>query len=325
LTALPFMPSALLYFALSVVMTVALGATVLHWAGVPLTTAHVAGLGALLILSRPGLVNLFNGQVTLTAVFATYLAFWHAGTRPGAAASALALSTFKPTYGLPVGLLLALRGDRRVVVLGLAVALVVTLPAVARIAVASGGVGPMVEAVRDAYATRQTVAVKRPENSPFRIDAIALTGRTLGRSPTTAETLAIMAGILLAAGMALRRLRPVAERAGRLHGTSIGALATVLAFYHQSYDGLAVVLPLVVLSTRPDLEPWRSHPGWRSAALVCAAIPFVNYLATESAAARFGQPVLLAASSLNGLAILLAFAVHVRLAWRISFTGAHGR
>jgi hypothetical protein len=317
LTLLPFTASAVLYFALSAAVTVGLGAITLSWAGVPLTAARIAGIGALLILSRPGLVNLFNGQVTLIAVSATYLALWYAHTRPVLAGAALAVSTFKPTYGLPLAVLLALRADRRVVALGLVIACVVTLPAVARIAVASGGVVPMVDAVRDAYVTRQTVPRKRPENSPFRIDAIAFAGRTLGRSLGTVETLGIMAGILLAAGAALRRLRPGIERARRLHGASIAALATVAAFYHQSYDGLALVLPLVVLLARPDLEPWRSHPGWRWTALVCLAVPFVNYAATDSAAARFGQPVLLAASSVNGLAILLAFAAHVRLAWRV--------
>ena len=115
----------------------------------------------------------------------------------------------------------------------------------------------------------------------------------------------------------MRRLRPDADRARRLHATSIGSLAGVAAFYHQSYDGLALVLPLVVLLARPDLEPWRGRPAWRWAALALTALPFVNFLATRSAGARFGESMVLAASSVNGLAILAVLAVHVGLAWRM--------
>jgi hypothetical protein len=316
LTLLPFTPAAIVYFAVLVVLTIALCATVLHFAGIALTIARVAGLAAFVIFSRPGLVNLFSTQVTLQAVFATYLAFWHAATRPTLSAVSLAVATFKGTYGLPIALLMAARGDRRVVALGVVVAFLLTAPAVARIAVGVGGVAPFVESVRDTVSTRLTTTRKRPEHAPFRIDAVASVARTLGRTPTTPETLVIMAAILGPAAAALRRLRPYEDRARRLHATSIGAFAVVAAFYHQSYDGLALLLPLVVLLARPDLEPWRSHPGWRWTTLALVAVPFVNFLATDSAGDRFGNWVLLTASSVNGFAIVAALAVYVGLAWR---------
>ena len=317
LTALAFEPAAVVYFAVLIVLTIALAALVLDFAGIALTTARVATLAALVILSRPGLVNLFSTQVTLQAVLATYLAFWHAATRPTLSAVALAISTFKGTYGLPVALLMAARDDRRAVALGIVVAALLTAPAVVRIAVGVGGVAPIVESVRDTLSTRLTIPAKQPQHASFRIDAVAAVARTLGRSPTTAETAALMAVILGAAAAAMRRLRPYEDRARRLHATSIGALAVVAAFYHQSYDGLALLLPLVVLVLRADLEPWRSHPGWRWVTLALVAVPFANFFATESSSARFGRQVLLAASSLNGFAVLGALAAHVGMAWRI--------
>jgi hypothetical protein len=317
LTALPFEPAAVVYFAILIVLTIALAALVLDFAGIALTTARVATLAALVIMSRPGLVNLFSTQVTLQAVLATYLAFWHAATRPTLSAVALAISTFKGTYGLPVALLMAARDDRRAVALGVAVAVLLTAPAVVRIAVGVGGVAPIVESARDTLSTRLTIPWKQPQFSHFRIDAVATAARTLGRSPTTPETVVLMAVILGASAAAMRRLRPYEDRARRLHATSIGALAVVAAFYHQSYDGLALLLPLVVLVIRADLEPWRSHPGWRWATLALVAVPFVNFLATDSAAHRFGRWALLAASSANGFAILGAGAAILRLAWRV--------
>src|SRR5262249_16903143 len=65
LALLPFVPAATLYYLLSLALTVGLGALALRCAGVAPTPTRVAGLGALLIASRPGLMNLFDGQVTL--------------------------------------------------------------------------------------------------------------------------------------------------------------------------------------------------------------------------------------------------------------------
>ncbi len=76
-------------------------------------------------------------------------------------------------------------------------------------------------------------------------------------------------------------------------------------------------MPLVVLLTRPDLDPWRSHPGWRWTALALVAVPFFDYLGTPTAAEHFGDAILLTASSVNGFAILGALALYVGLAWRI--------
>jgi len=317
LALLSFDGAGLFYLMLCIVLTVALGATALHWAGVPLTVARVAVLGTLLMISRPGLMHIALVNVTTITAFLAYLAFWYAASRPGLSISALAVSTFKGTYGLPIALLLWVRGDRRVVVVGLLLAALLTLPAVVRLTVGAGGITPIVHTLRATYDARLEVPAKRPENSPYRIDAIATIARTFGRSPTTPETLGIMAVILGAAGAALRRLRPHEDRARRLHATSLATFAIVAAFYHQAYDGLALTLPLVVLLTRPDLEPWRSNPGWRWAALALVAVPFVNYLGTPTAAERFGQAMLLTASSVNGFAILAALALYVRLAWRI--------
>lgn len=317
LTLLSFNGAALLYLALCIVLTVALGATALHWSGVAPTAARVAGLGTLLILSRPGIMHVSLVNVTTITVFLAYLAFWHARSRPALAVAAVALSTFKGTYGLPITLLLWVRGDRRVVALGLLTAALLTTPAVIRLTVAAGGLAPIVHTLRETYDARLHVPAKRPENSPYRIDAVATTARLLGRSPTTVETLAIMAAILGVAGAALRRLRPYDDRARCLHATSVATLAIVAAFYHQAYDGLALTLPLVVLLTRPDLEPWRGRPGWRWAALALVALPFVNYGATASAAERFGEATVLATSSLSGLAILAALALYARLAGRM--------
>jgi mono/diheme cytochrome c family protein len=327
LALLPFPAAALVFYALSLASTVALGALCLWFAGVEPTVGRVAGLGAFLIASRPGLMNLFNGQVTLEAVLTAYVALWYARERPWLAAVALAAATFKGTYGVPLAALMFVRGDRRTVALAVLLGTLITVPAAARLAHAVGGVSQLAHTLHADYDSRSTIAVKRAENAPFRIDAVALAARIIGRSPTTAETLLLSCavfGMSVAGLVAMRRQRPHAavvatdDRDRRLHATSVAALAIVAGLYHQAYDALALALPLVVLWWRPDAEPWRAHPGWRWVVLGLLLVPFVNYFSAEFVVARLrlGDAGQLAASSVSAAAILGALAAHVALAFR---------
>ncbi len=322
-----FVPAAFLYYLFSLALSVGLGALCLRFAGVAPTPARVAGLGAFLIASRSGLMNLFNGQVTLEAVLFTYVALWYARERPLLAAAALAAATFKPSYGVPLAALMFVRGDRRTVALAVLLGTLVTVPAAARLAYAVGGVGPLAESLHADYQSRSTIQVKRAENAPYRIDVVALGARLMGRSPSTGETLLLSLaafGVALAGLLALRRSSAMPadaeDRDQRVHATSLAALAVVGGLYHQAYDGLALTLPLVVLCWRPDALPWRAHPVWRWIALGLVVIPFVNYFSAEAVVTRLGLGGLgqLVASSVSAAAILGLLLIYAFLAvrWR---------
>ena len=86
-----------------------------------MTIAATLGLTALLLLSRPGHMNLLLGQVTAQVVIGAYVALRWARTRPLLAGMGLALATLKPTYGVPLALLMLFgRGDLGAVVVGVA-------------------------------------------------------------------------------------------------------------------------------------------------------------------------------------------------------------
>jgi mono/diheme cytochrome c family protein len=326
LALLSFLDAALIFYLLSLALTVGLGVLCLHCAGVEPTLARVAGLGAFLIASRPGLMNLFNGQVTVEAVLATYVALWYGRERPWLAATALAAATFKGTYGVPLAALMFLRGDRRTVALAVLLGTLVTVPAAARLAYAVGGVTPLVHTLRADYDSRSIIENKRAERAPFRIDAVALAARVMGRSPTTAETVLLSCAVFGMAIVALGALRRrevndddgLDDRDRRLHATSLAALAVVGGLYHQAYDALALTLPLVVVWWRPDLCPWRQHPRWRWAVLVLVLVPFVNFFSADALVARLGLGEVgqLIASSVSAAAILAALAIYAVLAFR---------
>ncbi len=329
---LPYRAAELVYYVGSVALTLALGALALALCGVPLTLARVAGLGAALLISRPGHWNLFNGQVTLQVVIPMLIALWCARDRPLLAGIALAITTLKPTYGLPLAALLAVRGDWRALVVGGVVAGVLTALVLVRVVTAAGGAAPFIAAIEASYAARGLEQRKRPEHSPFRVDAIALAGRLLGRSPTNAETLVLTFGVLAVAALALRRLgrdeRPASARAdthppatrthdARLHTASVASLATVACAYHQQYDLVILAVPLAALWWRADAWPWRAHARLRRIALVAAVVPLANYLGSETGVARLGwsRAALLAASSVDNVALLMLLGLFVAAGW----------
>src|SRR5262249_57464168 len=109
-----------------------------------LTAASLRGLTAVLLLSRPGQMNLLLGQVSAQVAIGAYVALRWARTRPVLASLALALSTLKPTYGVPLAALMLFgRGDVATVVGGAAASLVLCLVAVVPLAVAAGRIRPL--------------------------------------------------------------------------------------------------------------------------------------------------------------------------------------
>jgi hypothetical protein len=313
---LPFDAAAIVFYLLSVAATVALGAVCLRWAGVAPRLGTIAAVGAFLVASRPGLMNLFDGQVTLQAVFATYAGVWYARRRPWLGALGLAVATFKGPFGAPLAILMWARGDRRAVLGGLALAAVLTLPAAGWLVHGSGGLAPFMASLHADYQSRFTVAEKRPESSPYRIDVVALAARTMGHSPTNTETALLTLGVLALAAAALRRLRDRDGRDDRLHAASIAMLAIIACGYHQAYDALLLTLPLIVAGRRRNLAAWHAYPQLRPAALILVGIPFVNYCSAGVGAAWFGDGLQLAASSVSALAILGSLVLHAGVTLR---------
>ncbi len=329
LALLPYRTAELGYYGVQVALTIALGWVALAFCDVRPTVARVAGLGAVLVASRPGHWNLFNGQVTLQVLLPTLVALWYVEERPVVAAAALALATLKPTYGLPLAALLLVRRGWRPVLLGGVIALALTSVALVRLIAIADGPGPLVASIESSYATRVLERRKQPDHSPFRVDVVALVARLLARTPTTGAAMALTLGTLGVAAVGMRRMaaghgqdaagRDAASEdvgAARVHATGIASLGIVACCYHQQYDLPALALPLVALVWRADAWPWRDAPGARRCALVLVTLPLVNYLASDTAVTALGlsSSALLAASSIDNVALLALLGIYVALA-----------
>ena len=105
-------------------------------------------MATLVCLSRPGLWGLLLGQYAVPLTLATYAALAYSETRPWLAALALAYTTIKPTFALPVIALLFVGGQRRLVWRGLGLATFVTLPVGLIILERAGGLRPFLRDLR---------------------------------------------------------------------------------------------------------------------------------------------------------------------------------
>jgi hypothetical protein len=260
-----------------------------------------------LVITRPGHWNLVLGQVSLPAALATIAALWLAPTRPWLAGLGFAVATFKPTYGLPLLALLAIRREWRALTIGVVLAGVLTMIPLG-IIIARAGVDGFIQAVLHQYGTRVATPIQSPVYSTFRVDVVGLVARHLGHAPAMLPTLLLSGSVLAVAAAGLWRLPPDDEPARRL-GLTIASLALILCAYHQQYD-LPLLAPMLV-ATWP-LRPFRPS-AWP---LVCIAVPFLDYIASGGFQRATGitDAQLIWVSSVNIVALLAAFALVVRQA-----------
>jgi hypothetical protein len=314
---LPFAPSAAAYFLVTVALLVWLAHVTLRMSGYSSSIAMRFALASALVISQPGQWDLFLGQCAAPIAVATYGALYLARRRPWAAGLCFAVASIKPTTGVPLALLMLVRGDRTAVLLGTAAAVVGGATMLAPIVYGAGGVGAFVTSVRGNYAGFTADPNAAAATSPYRLDVAALLSRPLGWSIGFGVELALMAGILAVGALALFRVARRDEDDARVLSTSIVCVTVLVCVYHQSYEAILVAFPLLMAGRRCLAGDHGASPlHW--ALFVALVTPAVNYLVMGGLVARMptGGLPWLAATSLDGVALLVAFGVLCTFAWR---------
>ena len=286
---MPYTVAEGVHFVLTLGLTLVLAALALELAGLKRTGARVLGLGALLLLSRPGHWNLVLGQPTLPVAIGAYLALRWSDERPGLASVGLAMAFGKPSFGLPLAVVMLARRDLRVVVTGMAIAAGVSAAVVVALVVRAG-LGPFLDDVRGGFMLWATALDPFANTVAFygAIDAVVLLSRPMGRELELGEQLVVATVVLAIAGLAIRRLAARPEPEARVRSLSIGVLAVLLAVHHQAYDCLLLAPTGVAVATGPGrLEP-AGRAGLRLVLLALLIVPSLNYLASNTAIAGLG-------------------------------------
>src|SRR5581483_6442938 len=309
-----FDTAASAYAATVILLTVALAWVALRAARERPTLATTAGLGALLLVSRPGQMNAINGNITAQVVLGAYAALVCAHRRTALAATGLALALMKPTIGLPLAAFLLFgRGDRRAVVLGTLAAAVASAVVVALILPPAGGVAGLVASVRHGVEAFRLARETTPVSGWMRIDALAVLGK-LARRPLPAPVEAAVSLAILGAGLiGVRRFLAAGGAAEAPVVTALICLTIAVFTYQQAYGALLLVLPMLALER--DAPPL---VGARRLVVVgLMAVPFANYLSTYTVLEHLGVHgwKFLVLTSANGVALVVAWTVVLVLPW----------
>lgn len=316
---LPYTWSEALYFTTTIGLTVLLAWMALRIAGQRPEPSVVIALAALILISRPGHMNLLIGQVTLPVVLASVAALHWGRRRPYLAGVALAIATLKPTYGAPLMLLMLARQNYRAAAVGAIGGGLGALAGLAVISWHSGGIAGVIAAIPANYATFEAQGTVDLASSWARLDVVATVSRCLGSEPGTTAQLLLSIGVLVLAAAIVRRLSNSVD-SHRADGitAAVVCLAVLICCYHQAYDLLLLVVPCVALAFAA--QPWwnRISRRLRWTLLLLLIIPFANYAATRSIIDRFDLtgPAWTFVTSINGLALLGAFGLCAYVARR---------
>jgi hypothetical protein len=307
------------YFVATMALTGVLAALAIGGTGMRVTAGGVMGLTALMLASRPGHMNLLIGQVTAQVAIGSYVALRWARTRPLLAGLGLALSSLKPTYGVPLAALMLLgRGDVTSVFAGATMSAGLCAVALVPLVRAAGDSGAFVASLGGSVAAFSAEASSNAWSSITRLDVTTLLARALGRVPDGWAEFALGAAVLGAGVLGLRRLRGDASAPGIQLGVGLACLTVLIATYHQAYDVLLLTQPAVALASGRWGRGVVASAALRWTVLALMAVPALNYLATTTVASqlRVGGPMWLAITAANPAALLLAWGVHLGLAFR---------
>jgi Glycosyltransferase family 87 len=288
--------AALLYAALSFVLTGFLAALSLRVAG-QCTLPLVLAIGAVLASRRRS--DLVAGV-------------------------GLALTSIKPTFAVPLGVLLIAQGRWRVIATGGALAGVASILSMAPLVWRAGGVTQFLDSVFGSYATWGQSFPNALPTAIFRVDLLNLLAKVQGASSAPLLSGALSVTVMALGGWMVYRLRRVDEDPlGRDISFTIASLTILVCIYHQVYDVLLLVPPIMLWARRL----WQG-PADPIAYIVFLAmmVPMVNYGASWDVLGRFAldgwhAQVLV---SLNSLALMVAFLGSLVMALRLRATAEVG-
>jgi hypothetical protein len=312
--ALPDYRIGAVAFALAcLVLLVVLAVMAAGRARLPLVAGTVV-ISTVLVTSQVGKAQMYVGQVNPLIAVGAAGALLLRRSSPGWAAAALSLAWLKPQFGLPLALLLFVRGDRNVALMGTGIAAAASLPVAAILVVRGGGIGEFLDVVsRNLDWASHTGYGAVDSITAQRVDLPAVFFRTTGWLPPAAELLALC-GVLAVTALLARRLDR--HEQGSEAADVLTCLGIVVALVHQPGDVLIAVPALVALAVVCWRNREETHWRWAAVAALLVVVPFAHLHFVDTAVeSLLGAR---AAVTLDGVAVVAAWVVLVAFAVRLT-------
>lgn len=325
-----FTTSAALYVIVNIALLLVLSVLIWRCAGTRPSIAHVTTLASVILVTQAGRANFLGGETAIPLALATIGAVTLAPQHPWLAGLALAVSTFKPTFGLPLGILLLAAGHFRAVAIGWGLGFVIGVAGLVLIFANSGDLARTVEILAENQQAVDSIPDVDAQQSAARVDSAGAIQR-LTRWQTPVGKLTSSLIVLTTAGFGLWQLGRVTDKTSAAHSlkSSMVCLATVSSLYHLTYDAVLLWAPIIIaMFAPPALWPGTSTL-WRWCVSGLLLIPMVNVLPTATVqhwlastfpalttvspeVANLGWAI---ACSMNGVSLLVALAL---MAWQSS-------
>lgn len=280
-------------------------------------------VAALIACSRGGHVTAFNGYFTFQLILATLAAIHYAPRRPWLAALALVIVAVKPTYILPLGFLLFARGNWRALGYGAVLSVVATFVPLAYLAYCLGegqiigGFEILFNDIVYSQAAHRAVPWESPTMSWTRIDLLALVAKWSGGDPANSIYLLSMVVLNLPAMWILHQRRKRQIDDGLLGFTGFLVIASMLiSVYHQFYDALLWVAPLVGIATLAKWHQMSRPRRWLLATILL--VPLFNIFSTDFFLSYLASqtPAIQILTSINAVAMVIAWVAAMVVASR---------
>ncbi|MFN0019201.1 MAG: glycosyltransferase family 87 protein [Pirellulaceae bacterium] len=277
-----FSASALAYVVVNLVLLI--GFACLCWQCVDIrpSVGQATSLASVILATQAGRANFLGGETAIPLALASLASIRLAERHPYLAGFALAITSFKPTFGIPLGILLLACGHWRTVAIGWTIGFAVGVIGLVLIFSRSGDL----ERLPEILAANQQLLEADPDgnaaSSAIRMDSASALVRI---SPWQGKWVPL-AAFLLVIGPAcwgLNRLRKFRSHPeSQFLETSIVGLTTVTCIFHITYDGILLWGAIACIALSPHFVWVGATARWRWSTAALLFLPMVNLLGTNT-------------------------------------------
>lgn len=238
---------------------------------------------AAFMFSRPGHITLFTGYFTAQLVIGVFLALHYSRSKPWLSGVGMLLASGKPTYIIPLTILMLFRRDFKATVIGLILCAVFAAAGIGWLSLDSD-VGTVIDGIKQGQAAFDDDPTEDPVNTWTRLDAMGVVAKIAAIKPSGLEYLVGMIAMLIPVGFFIFKLRgreTVGDDSESFTATSmIACLALLVSIYHHSYDAL-LILPFWLTLLIGGRSVFKWLPDWRiHIVFLLLTVPVSNYVAT---------------------------------------------
>ena len=250
----------------------------LNWVGDDRLTAIWAF--GLIMLSRPGHITLFTGYFTVQLIIGTLMSLHYARSKPWLAGFGMLLASGKPTYIIPLLILMFFRRDFKAMIIGFIMCAIVAGAGIGWMA-STSSVASVFEGVWEGQVAFHADPSELPVNTWTRLDVMGMIAKNAHLDPSSTQYLIGMLLMILPVGWLIWRVRDHETNDQSLGLTaSIACLALLITIYHHSYDAM-LILPLWLALLLGGQAAFGWLRTWeRFALIVLLSVTVVNYVAT---------------------------------------------